>query len=217
MNADAMQKLGAEEVTRGVWRWTAYHPEWKEVVACAALEAGGGTVLIDPLLPEGSSADAVLDALESESGRGLPPSIVLTVFYHQRSAARIAGRAPGTTLHVPAAGVENVDATVTHPFHAGDALPGGLAAHATARPDEVMLWHAESGTLFVGDVMLGRGLRGLELCPDSWLPDGVVAADLAASLAPLLDLAIERILPGHGDPALEDARDRLTAVLDAAR
>ena len=83
-------------------------------------------------------------------------------------------------------------------------------------PDEVVLWHASSGTLFVGDVMLGRGPQGLELCPDSWLPDGVVAADLAASLAPLRDLPIRRILPGHGEPVLEDARERLISILDAA-
>ena len=61
MNADAMRRIGGEEVARGVWRWTAVHPEWKEIVACAALESGAGTVLIDPLLPEESTADAVLE------------------------------------------------------------------------------------------------------------------------------------------------------------
>ena len=63
-------------------------------------------------------------------------------------------------------------------------------------------------------MLLGQGAEGIEFCPDSWLPEGVDGRDLARSLRPLLDLPVERVLPGHGD-ALVDARGALERVLEA--
>ena len=45
-----------EELTEGLWRWTARHPEWHPgefgaEVASFAAQAGDDTLLIDPLLP----------------------------------------------------------------------------------------------------------------------------------------------------------------------
>jgi glyoxylase-like metal-dependent hydrolase (beta-lactamase superfamily II) len=62
-------------------------------------------------------------------------------------------------------------------------------------------------------VILGRGDEGIELCPESWLPDDVGTDDLVRSLTPILDLPVERILPGHGEPILENARARLKNLL----
>ena len=198
----------------GLWRWVAYHPEWEQDVASAVIDSRAGFVLVDPLLPAGRKGDAALRGLEA---RGKPPAIVLTVFYHQRSAGEIVDRIPGTTLWVEETGIERVESTVTNPFRAGDELPGGLVPYATARPDEVVLWEPASGSLITGDVILGRGDEGIELCPDSWLPDGVDRRDLALSLGPILDLPVERILPGHGDALVEDARGALERLVAANR
>jgi glyoxylase-like metal-dependent hydrolase (beta-lactamase superfamily II) len=197
----------------GLWRWVAYHPEWEQDVACAAIDSRAGFVLVDPLLA-GRKGAAALRGLEA---RGEPPAIVLTVFYHQRSAGDIVDRIPGTTLWVEETGAERVESAVTDAFRAGDELPGGLVPYATARPDEVVLWEPASRSLIVGDVILGQGDEGIELCPDGWLPEGVDRRDLARSLVPLLDLPVERILPGHGDALVEDARGTLERVIGAHR
>ncbi len=209
---EGLDGIGGLRVAPGMWRWVAYHPEWKQDVASAAIDSGAGLVLVDPLLPAGSEGEAALGALERS---GEPLAIVLTVFFHERSSGDILARIPDTTLWVEASGVDHVEAAVSHPFRAGDPLPGGLAAYATARPDEVVLWEPASRSLIVGDVLLGKGDDGIELCPDSWLPDGVGRRDLALSLGPLLDLPIERILPGHGEALVEDAHGALKRVLEA--
>lgn len=216
MDPTAFEEMGAREVATGVWRWVAFHTEWKQEVACAAIESGGRLVLIDPLLPAGADGEAALRRLKDALEGGEPVDIVLTVFYHERSAGAIAEVVPATTLWVVHEGAEKVESTVTNPFRAGDALPGGLAALPTARIDEVVLWDASSRSLFVGDVLLGRGPEGIELCPESWLPDGVRTDDLVQSLMPLLDLPIARILPGHGEPLLRNARATLKSILEPA-
>jgi glyoxylase-like metal-dependent hydrolase (beta-lactamase superfamily II) len=209
---EGLDGIGGVRRAPGIWRWVAYHPEWEQDVACAVIDSRAGFVLVDPLLPAGRKGEAALRGLEA---RGKPPAIVLTVFYHQRSAGDIVDRIPGTTLWVEKTGVDKVESTVTHPFRAGDALPGGLVSHATARPDEVVLWEPASRSMIVGDVLLGRGDEGIEFCPDSWLPDCVDGPDLARSLRPLLDLPVERVLPGHGDPLVDDARGALKRVIEA--
>jgi len=213
MEWDGFAEIGGREIAGGIGRWVAFHPEWKEDVACAVVDHGGPLVLVDPQLPDGPDGETALRGL---GALGAPPAIVLTVFFHERSAGEIADRIPGTTLWVEHDGVANVESAVTNPFRAGDRLPGGVVAFATARDDEVVLWDPASRSLIVGDVMLGRGPRGIEFCPDSWLPDGIGASDLARSLLPLLDLKVERILPGHGEPVVQRAHQRLKSLLEQA-
>jgi hypothetical protein len=48
-----------KELSPGVYRWTAPHPEYRtraEEVACYALTAPEGLSLVDPLVPGGSAA-----------------------------------------------------------------------------------------------------------------------------------------------------------------
>jgi glyoxylase-like metal-dependent hydrolase (beta-lactamase superfamily II) len=211
MKWSGFAEMGGSEIAPGIGRWVAYHPEWKEDVASAVIESAGGLVLVDPQIPDGPEGEAALGGLEAQAH---PPAIVLTVFFHERSAGAIADRIPGTTLWVEHNGVAHVESPVTNRFRAGDRLPGGLAAWATARDDEVVLWDPASRSLIVGDVMLGRGPEGIQLCPDSWLPNGVMGSDLAHSLRPLLDLPVERILPGHGEPVVQHAHARLKRLLE---
>ena len=61
------------EVVPGLRRWTALHEEWREEVASLALDTEDGLVLIDPIDPP--------------RGLARPDHVLLTVFWHDRSAA----------------------------------------------------------------------------------------------------------------------------------
>ncbi len=103
--------------------------------------------------------------------------------------------------------------TVTDPFGAETRLPGGLQALATARAAEVVYWVPEQRALVPGDVLLGDGQGGLRMCPASWLPERIGHTELAASLRPLLELPVERVLVSHGEPVLEDGGRALADAL----
>jgi glyoxylase-like metal-dependent hydrolase (beta-lactamase superfamily II) len=203
-------------ITPRLWRWTGYHEEWKEDVGCIYYETKDGIVLIDPLIPPEES-DRFLSTLDREVV-GKPVHVLVTVFWHTRSAAALVQRY-GARVWAPKAGraaVARRAGDVTDPFSPDDRLPGGLEAYRTARAAEVVYWLPEELALVPGDVLLGDGTGGARMCPESWLPASKTHRDLAASLRPLLDLPIERILVSHGEPVLEDGQTKLAAALSGA-
>jgi hypothetical protein len=103
---------------------------------------------------------------------------------------------------------------VNEQFTDGDALPGGLVPFGAGGEPEVVLWSAEHRALITGDVILSSN-GGPRLFPASWLSRGVTLADVRAALAPLLELPVELILPGHGEPVTEDAGAALARALSA--
>jgi glyoxylase-like metal-dependent hydrolase (beta-lactamase superfamily II) len=204
-----------DRITPGLWRWTGYHDEWKEDVGCVYCETGDGVVLIDPLIPPEES-NRFLSTLDREV-EGKPVHVLVTVFWHTRSAAAMVERY-GARVWAPKAGkaaVARRAGDVTDPFSPDDRLPGGLEAYRTARAAEVVYCIPEHSALVPGDVLLGDGKGGARMCPESWLPASKTHRDLAASLRPLLDLPIERILVSHGEPVLENGRAALAAALNA--
>jgi hypothetical protein len=190
-----------QELAPGLRRWTVRHEEWKEEVGCVAVDTDDGLVLIDPLDPPAEVAK--------------PEHVLLTVFWHLRSASEL--EAPhlwATTSSARSA--SNRGVTVTD--QVGDELPGGIVAIQTARRPEVVYWLPEQRSVVVGDVLLGAGAKPkatdepLRLCPERWL-SGKTHADLRESLAPLLDLPVERVLVSHGAPVLESGKRELARVL----
>lgn len=203
------------EIAPGLWRWTGWHEEWREDVGSVYWETGDGVVLVDPIVPP-EDADRFWRALDRDVARlGGRVHVLVTVFWHTRSAAAMVERY-GARVWAPRAGraaVARRAGAVTDPYRVGDPLPGGLEAFRTARAAEVVYWIAEHGALVPGDVLLGDGLGGARMCPESWLPASRKHADLAASLAPLLDLPVERILLSHGEPVLSRGRETLAKAL----
>jgi glyoxylase-like metal-dependent hydrolase (beta-lactamase superfamily II) len=202
----------------GLWRWTGWHEEWKEDVGCVYCETQDGVVLIDPLVPP-EDADRFWRALDRDVQRvGGGVHVLVTVFWHTRHAAAMVERY-GARVWAPARGrapVARRAGVVTDAYRPGDRLPGGIEARPTARAAEVVFWLPSHRSLVAGDVLLGDGKGGVRLCPASWLPSATTPATLAASLEPLLELPVERILLSHGRPVLAGARDALAAALDAA-
>ena len=146
-----------EEVAPRLRRWTAWHEEWEEEVGSVALEGGDGLILIDPLDPP--------------SDLGRPEHVLLTVFWHGRSAGEV-GAAHVWASSRSARPLGNRGIDVTDVFRAGDELPAGIQAFQTARANEVVFWLPEQRTVVVGDVLLGAGARPrptrdpLRLCPE---------------------------------------------------
>ena len=52
------------------------------------------------------------------------------------------------------------------------------------------------------------------MCPESWLPAKTSHRDLAASLRPLLDLPVRRILLSHGKPVVTGGGRALARALE---
>jgi glyoxylase-like metal-dependent hydrolase (beta-lactamase superfamily II) len=196
------------ELQPGLWRWQAFHPEWREQVGSVAYEGAGELVLFDPLLPSD-------DAIDDLVGRvGKPVAILVTVFWHTRSADVLARR-HGARVLAPSRGRAAVArrAPTTEAFRPGESLPGGVQAFATARGTEVVYWIPDRRALVPGDVLLGSDDGGIRLCPQSWLPESTRLPALVESLRPLLELPIARVLLSHGEPVLRNGRAALERAL----
>jgi hypothetical protein len=191
------------QIAPGLRRWSARHDEWNEHVASLALDTDDGLVLIDPIDPPRSL--------------GVPAHVLLTVYWHARSAAAL-GSARIWAPKRSERALRSREIAVTDAFRAGDELPGGIRAFQTPRAAEVAYWLPVQQALVIGDVLLGAGARPhataapLRLCPERWLGTGT-HEDVRRMLRPLLELPVERVLVSHGEPVLAGGRDALAEVL----
>jgi hypothetical protein len=189
------------EVSDGLFRWTAPHPEWKEGddwgrdVGCIALQGPDALTLIDPLVVDDDWAD--LDGIVEGTGR--PVAVLLTVQWHARSAAAAAGRYPAWT---------------------GDGLPDGVEARRVgiAGFAETLYWLPRHAALVSGDLLLGDGEGGVRVAPASWF-DGSdaerawYAEQMPQDVRALAELPVERVLVSHGEPVLSGGREALAAAV----
>jgi glyoxylase-like metal-dependent hydrolase (beta-lactamase superfamily II) len=194
-----------------------FYPGWGHDVSSVAIEDGDDLVLVDPLAPAPSGeAREFWRALDQRVREASRLDVVVTLHYHRRSAPDISERY-AAPLWAPAGSVERLRVPVDQPFAPRDALPGGLTAYPSGRDDELVLWHAATGAVISGDVLLGGVRKPYRVCPPSWLPDGVTRADVAGALGPLVELPVELLLPLHGPPVTDAAHAALAAALDEAR
>jgi glyoxylase-like metal-dependent hydrolase (beta-lactamase superfamily II) len=212
MLASVAPMMLGEELRPGLRTWTAHHEEWEREVRCVALVSPERLVLVDPLLV-GEEQWSAFD--ETLGDRGL--DVLLTVYWHARSAAEIAARHPRARVwaHSRARAAVARRAQPTDVFRVGDELPGGLVAIAGRPRTEVVLWDPAHRALIAGDVLLGAGEGGEELhtCPASWLPRSTGVAELRESLRPALDLPVELVLVSHGATVETGAKAALERAL----
>lgn len=200
-------------VDEGLWVWRAHLGEWGHEVGCVYLEAPDAIVLVDPLVPEeADQEERFWGALDRDVERcGVPVHVLVTVFWHTRSAARMVERYEARVHAVGGAraAVTRRAGVVHATFRPGETLPGGVVAYGTSRASEVVYWLPSHRTLVPGDAILGADDGGLRLCPVGWLPSGHDHARLRASLEPLRALPVERVLVSHGAPVLERGHEAL--------
>lgn len=203
--------MNVHRIAAGLWRWTAYHPDWKRDVGCAYVETEDAVVLVDPLVPA-TDAERFLSYLDSDVEQlGRPVHVVLTVYWHVRSAAELAKRY-GADVWAPARSALPVERRIglaPHAIRPGDALPGRIEAYASGRAAELVYRLPDHRAIVAGDVLLGDPLR---ICPSRWVGKGGQAA-VRAALLPLLGHPIDRVLVSHGDPVLRGGGAALARAL----
>jgi hypothetical protein len=189
-----------QELARGLWRWTARHPDWEPrrqeddpadwspEVGCVAYDAGDALVLIDPLVSDGD-----YEALDALAQAKAEVSILTTIKFHRRSREELTQRYGATTE-----------------------APDGVDLIEIDGAQETMYWIGEHAALVPGDRILGDRPPGLRMCPPSWLRyiGGYSQGDLRDALREaVLPLPVERVLVSHGEPVLQDGRAALERAL----
>jgi hypothetical protein len=213
-----------DELTEGLWRWTARHPEWHPgefgaEVASFAAQAGDDTLLIDPLLPP--EPDEVLRTIEGALGDRL--AILITIPYHVRSAEEIWQRYrknAETTIHGhPAAAKRLEDRSAFREIEPGAPLPGGATAHSIGKPRrfETPLHLPSHDALAFGDAVAEADGRLVV-----WSSEKIDAKverfyreRFNPTLEPLLGLDFDSVLVTHGQPLLGGGKRALRRTLNA--
>jgi glyoxylase-like metal-dependent hydrolase (beta-lactamase superfamily II) len=206
-----MQKLA-----KGLWRWTARHPEWHpgdwgSEVACFAADAGDVVLLVDPLVEQVDQLDDIV--------AGKPVAILITIPYHVRSAEPLSERYDATIY-----GHRTVTDRLTSAKRfreIGGELPGKARAYPIGKPRrfEMPIHLPSHKALAFGDALVTTPDGDLRIW--HWR-DRIDAKRVRwfkerfnPTLQPLLELDLERILVTHGEPILEAGSQQLAAALDA--
>jgi len=168
------------------------------------------------LIDAGVGQPAHLDALESATAQG-PTEVVVTHAHsdHAAGAPMIQSRLPGTRFAKMPWPDRDDAAMPWRWLRDGDTVATGAGAlevlHTPGHsPDHIALWHADSRTVFVGDL--------LQLGTTVFIPasSGGSLADYLASLERLWQLSPARAWPAHG-PVIDDPMALIQYYLDHRR
>lgn len=222
-----------EELRKGLWHWTARHPEWEPGaewdpdVSSYAVDDGDYLLLLDPL-------DVPSELLELANER--KTAIVLSAPWHERSAQKLVEQL-GAPVYTPLpdtaedlirmfgitaeqAGDGSPDLVwllreqkgEAHTYKAGDPFPFGIEAYPGHRPNDTMLWVASHRAVISGDTIVDFG-EGIHI-NERWLRWDITLEKVIEYLRSLLDLPIEHLLLTHGGPVERAVLEQLVADHD---
>lgn len=218
--------VAAHELSPGLWRWTARHPEWHpgdfgaEVAGFAMRVRDEQTLLVDPLL--GDEDDEVTARIDELAAAGGAIHVFITIPYHVRSTRQIVERYGAGRVRVwgerRAARRLEPDIAVEDP-EPGVELPFGGRCFAIGRPrrSERPLWIEDHAAVAFGDAVVTTPEGDLRVWSFDQLDERRLAFyrdRFAPTLAPLLELPVERVLVTHGAPVLDDAAGTLRRAVE---
>jgi hypothetical protein len=203
------------EIAPGLHYWTARHPDWHpgewgaEVGSYAAV-TDGELLLVDPLDP---SDDLLRDRV----------SILITIGYHVRSAEELWRRWHGDVsvrIYGPPQAGKRLPAKAFAELKPGEEGPAGVRAFGIGRPrrGERPLWLPSHNALAFGDALVTNLEGELRM----WIQDPLneereafYRERFAPTLAPLLELPVERVLVTHGPPVVKNAAAELRRAAES--
>lgn len=211
-------------LTEGVWLWSTYW-ETMELDCNGYLiqTQGQQAFIVNPPCAGPEVLDAFL-ALPR------PHSVILTSAHHQR-ASQAFREAFGIPVFAPEEEAGLLEAPPDHVYRAGTVFPNGwqaIALQDQETPGECALYHAGDRMLIVGDALIGYPFQRLSV---PWVSQEDVTERSGESaelytryrnalqgLQVLRGLAVDVVLPAHGDPVLRHGSGLVEeALLEAAR
>jgi hypothetical protein len=209
-----------EQLAPGLWRWTARHPEWHPgrfgaEVASFALVVGPELLLIDPLLADAETP--VLDVLD-RLARGHDIHVLITIGYHVRSGEQLRARYDGRIWGPPNCASRLAEPARLETLEPETEGPGGTLAFRIGKPvrGERPLWLPSHRAVAFGDAVVTTPEGGLRIWAQERLDDRrrrFYRDRFAPTLAPLLDLPVERVLVTHGEPIVTNGAAALREAI----
>jgi hypothetical protein len=212
-----------EEIAKGIWRWTARHPEWHPgefgaEVAAFAVETGDDLLLIDPIVPADGEAP-VLDLLD-RLAKGRAVHSLITIGYHVRSAEQLAKRYKGRIYGAQTCAKRLKDAKLLIDFTPEVEGPAGTRTFGIGKPrrSERPIWIPSRNALAFGDALVTNPEGELRVWTHDPLDETVRSFyrdRFAPTLEPLLELPVEHVLSTHGEPIVGGGREALERAVQA--
>ena len=179
----------------GLWVWRVEHPAWQPgldwgpLVTSTCVEAGGETLVLDPLAPpEAAEVWKRFDVRAPTAAVVLKPDHVRDVDLFVR---RYGARAFGPSLFWR----DDIPETELEPIEPGSELPGGLVALYDGRGrNETPLWLPEQRALVFSDALTAPEGE-LRVWSTPWHEERALPA-----LRGLLELPFEHVIVSHGEP-----------------
>lgn len=194
------------EILSGVFTWPWFSAPHGYNFNGYLIRDAAGNLCIDPVEPAAEDLD--------EMARIGVARILLTNRNHSRAANRVRARTQARTALHPADAphARNQGAEVDDALRIGEKVgPLVVVGVAGKSPGEIAFHWPERRVLIVGDAVIGNPPGRCGLLPDKVVDD---PPRLRESVAGLLALDFDVLLPGDGEPILQDAKTRLKELVD---
>lgn len=207
MHMTLHERCFPHHVMEGIWIWSVYsEPQNIHYNSYLIQTDGPESFIVDPV----AAGPEVLDGI---APLPRPTRIILTTANHERDALQFKERF-GLPVQICEADASRLSFRPDSTFKNNDMLPGGWQAIQLSHqecPGECVLYHQGRKILIVGDALIGKPFQYLSL-PEK--QSGRRRQDSAAGLRRLLDLEIQTILPGAGDPVMQNVHSLLIDLIE---
>lgn len=199
------------ELVRGIYHWTAIHPDIEQEVHSYYV-AGPPGVAIDPMTPP--------DGLAWFTERNRPEHVLLTNRLHYRDAAAYRRRFQARVWCHEAGLHEFTSRQRVSGFAHGETVAGGILAlevGALTPEETAYLIPGDEPALSLGDSLIRDDRGRLSFVPDAWMGDdpATVRRGLIRSFRVLLGRDFSHLLLAHGAPVVGEGKAALQAFVDA--
>ncbi|HUJ72948.1 MAG TPA: hypothetical protein VLZ30_11945 [Verrucomicrobiae bacterium] len=202
---DLRPSMELRAVSRNLYGWASFHPQWKVDFNSYALRTTEGVVFVDPLKP-GPDIIKKLEAL------GEPIGVLLTNAHHDRDADWFRKQYE-IQVYAHEKAKADCDTKIDVLLMDGERLPGGAKAvymPGSSAGETAFYSKSGGGIVLMGDTLMNQGGKGLTLLPEPYIED---KKEALKSLQKLLDLNFKIITFAHGSPIVTNARNEIARFL----